>query len=482
VITQRALVDQLSRRDPGAWSVVERVQDIAFAAEQPALQRRDHRTRLTLVVHQDVPRGRGTARLDIDPFDGSPADIIDQALSLCATTVGPAWTSPPPAAPAKVDLADPDILQREIDAVALGTLSRLRRPDRVTTTASVEVLRERVTVIAGSGFHATWLATAVRVDAVLAAGDHSLAISRRARRADDLDIDATLATTAADLQLLAAAGPPSLGPCALWLGPEALLPSTLPGRTNPATIAGLGSGVGIAIGPSATSIAGDLHDHGLWSIFAQQADSAVERQGLTRYRLHAEIARGASQLADALTITSNGALDFAILSVPVSDEAVAIRSFPLINRGTAVGLGLSPREAAFRRTDPNGGVRNLIVSLGSWSPSPAASPSASASPSPSPASPSSSPSPPRPSIGRTLEIRHLHALAIDPYTGEATLDIALGLDHRPDRPEPTAFTGGTIRLDLVTALARAQRSNRPLHRGAYRGPDSILIDDAELIV
>jgi hypothetical protein len=456
VITQRALVDILARRDPGAWSVVERVQDIAFAAEQPALQRRDHRTRLTLIVHQDVPRGRGTARLDIDPFDGSAADIIEQALSLSATTVGPAWTSTPPAAPAKVDLADPDILKREIDAVALGTLARLRRPDRVTTTASVEIFRERVTVVAGSGFHATWLATGLRVDALLTAGDHSLAISRRARRAEDLDIDA-LAATAADLPLLAAAGPPSPGPCAVWLGPEALLPSALAGSiaASPSVSASPAAAPSLGIGLGADR--NDLSHHGIWTIFAQQADSAVERQGLTRYRLRAEIARGASQVPDPLTILSNGALDFAILSAPVSDEAVAIRSFPLIERGTAVGLGLSPREAAFRHTDPNGGVRNLVVSLGSWSPSPTP-------------------------VGRTVEIRHLHALTIDPYTGEATLDIALGLDHRPDHPTPTPFTGGTVRLDLVPALARARRSHRSLHRGAYRGPDAVLIDDADLIV
>ncbi|TMQ12386.1 MAG: hypothetical protein E6J90_31545, partial [Deltaproteobacteria bacterium] len=71
MITQRDLIQQLTRRDPGAWSVVERVQDIAHAADHPARQRRDHRTRLTLIVHKDIPRGRGTARLDIDPYNGS---------------------------------------------------------------------------------------------------------------------------------------------------------------------------------------------------------------------------------------------------------------------------------------------------------------------------------------------------------------------------------------------------------------------------
>jgi predicted Zn-dependent protease len=531
VITQQGLVQRLARRDLGAWSVVERVQDLAIADELRNLQRRDHRTRLALLVHQDVPRGRGSARLDLDAFDGSADDLIDQAISLALAAVGPAWTSTPPAAPAKVSVADGALLQRELDAIARNTLARLRRPAGVTVTASAEVLREKVTVIASSGFHTSWLATALRADALvatsggtgstrstsstgstgstsstgstgstsstgstgstggtggtggtsstggtgpaatsggtgpaatsggtgpastsggtgpastprstgnaapatIAAGSavalatetagRSFTVAREARRSDDLDLDAALADAAADLLLLMAAGPPTPGPCALWLGPEALLH-------------------------------GD--DHGVWTLFAHQADSAVERQGLTRYRWRSEIIPGAAQLAEPLSITSNGALDFATRSTPVSDDAVAIRRFPLIRRGVAVGLGLSPREAALRQTDPNGGVRNLVVEPGTW------------------------PGTPSPST-RTIEVRRLHALSIDPYTGDATLDIALGLEHRPGRAEPAPFTGGTLRLDLVSALARARRGSQLLRRGAYHGPASILIDDAELL-
>jgi predicted Zn-dependent protease len=427
VITQRDLVQRLARTTLAAWSVVERVQDIAIADDRGALQRRDHRTRLALIVHQDIPRGRGSARLDLDAFDGSATDLIDQAISLALAAVGPAWSSTPPAAPARVSLADQALLRRELDAVAASTLARLRRPPAVTVTASAEILRENVTVIASSGFHTRWLATALRADAVVSlpagSGPHGLTLSREARRIEDLALDAPLANAAADLLRLAAAGPPTSGPCALWLGPEALLH-------------------------------GD--DYGVWTIFAHLADSTVERQGLTRYRWRSEIAPGAAQLAEPLSITSNGALDFATRSTPVTDDAVAIRRFPIIHRGIAVGLGLSPREAALRHTDPNGGVRNLVVAPGTW---------------PGTLSTTS----------RTIEVRRLHALSIDLDTGEATLDIALGLEHRLDRPEPIPFTGGTIRLDLVTALARARRASQLLRRGAYHGPASILIDDAELM-
>jgi len=446
VITQGDLVWHLTRRNPGAWSVVERLQEVAIADERSGLQRREHRTRFTIIVHQDVPLGRGSARLDVDAYDGSPDDLIDQAIVLALAAVGPAWSTTPPAAPAKVAVVDDDLVKRELDAVARNTLAQLHRPAALTLTAAAYVLREKVTVVASSGFHTSWLATALRADVVLTIPTHTsatsdsatsaaaaasstspgLRISREARRIDDLNLDAAIADAAADLLVLAATGAataPAPGPCALWLGPDALLH-------------------------------GD--DLGLWAVFAHQADSAVERQGFTRYRWRAEIAPGATQLAEPLSITSDGALDFATRSTPVSDDAVAIRRFPVIERGIAVGLGLSPREAALRRTDPNGGVRNLIVAPGTW-----------------PGTPSLT--------NRTIEIRRLHALSLDLTTGDASLDIALGFEHQPDRPVPLPFSGGTVRLDLISALALAHRSSQLLRRGAYHGPASVLIDDAELI-
>ena len=492
MISQRDLVQRLSRTTLGGWSVVERVQDLAIADERRSLQRRDHRIRRTLIVHQDTPRGRGSARLDVDAYDTSAEDLVDQATALALAAVGPAWSSAPPSAPAKVNIVDEDLLKRELDAIALSTLTRLHRPDGVTVTAATEILRERATVITSSGFHTTWLATTLHAHALLTttgdrssiaadrlsataadhapttAADHApttagdrpvattgdrssthvgdrppaaadrpstpaaertLTLSREARRTDDFDLDTAIAAAAAALLLLATAGPPTPGPCALWLGPEALL-------HGDASRTGL--------------------DFGLWTIFALQADSAVERQGLTRYRWRSEIAPGAASLAEPLTILSKGALDFATRSTPISDDAVATRNFPLIERGIAVGLGLSPREAALRHTDPNGGVRNLSIAPGTWSPAPAPT-------------------------TRTIEVRRLRSLTIDPYTGDAVLDIALALDHRPHTAIPTPFTGGTLRLDLVTALALARRSANLLRRGAYHGPASVFIDDAELI-
>jgi predicted Zn-dependent protease len=429
VITQRDLVQRLANRNPGGWSVVERVQDLAIADERRGLQRLERRTRFVITVHRDVPLGRGTARLDIDAYDGSADDLVDQAISLAVASVGPAWAATPPAAPAKVWVVDDRLAPDELDAIAIHALAQLPRPARVTVTAALEVLHETVTVIASSGFHTSWPATALRAEATLTlalAGSPrpaSLHMTRQARRLEDLALDAAIAAAAIDLTSLATAGPPSPGRCTLWLGPEAIIHGG---------------------------------DHGLWAVFAHQADSAVERRGLTRYHWRAELAPGAAQLAEPLSIASDGALEFATRSAPVADDAVAIRQFPLVDRGIAVGLGLSPAEAAFRGIDPNGGVRNLIVAPGTWSPAP---------------------SPTR----RTVEIRRLRALVIDLTTGDASLDIALGFDHLPDRPAPIAFTGGTIRLDLIAALALARRSPQLLRGGAYYGPAALRIDDAELI-
>src|SRR5262249_7337794 len=155
------------------------------------------------------------------------------------------------------------------------------------------------------------------------------------------------------LAQLAKAGPPLGGTCALILSADALLHAdTL----------------------------------GVWQTFVTQADSALERRGLTRYRVGSPIAPGADQVSEPLTITSAGALDSATRSAPVGDDGDAVRRFSIIERGTCTGIGLTGREAALRHRDPNGGVRNLVVAPGTWDETPTAA--------------------------RTIEVRRLRALAI----------------------------------------------------------------------
>jgi predicted Zn-dependent protease len=426
VISRRDLVRALGRRKVSDWVVAEHAQELALADEVRGLDRREARTRTTLTVHQDVPKGRGTARLELTAQDGSAADVVDQAVSLALTAVAPSWKSVAPAAPAKVTVLDPALASADLAGAAAQVLQRLRRPAGATVAASIEVLREQVTVQSSAGLVARWTASHLHAEALVTAGERSLALARDARRAADLALDRAIAGAAVDLAFLAAAGPPAPGPCALVLTADAMLHG---------------------------------EDLGVWAPFAAQADAALAHRGLTRYQPGAPVAPGADRVDEPLGIASHGALDHATRSAPVGDEGDAIRRFTLVERGVCTNLGLSPREAARRGRDPNGGVRNLVIAPGTWD---EAVPEALASRAP-----------------RTIEVRRLQSLAIDPYTGEASLEIALAIEHAGGARRPLA--GGTVYLDLVAALARARRGAARIRRGPYVGPAAVLIEDAELI-
>jgi hypothetical protein len=434
VITRRELANQLGRSGIADWVLIEREQDLASVDEHTKLRRVEHRVVWQVTVHFDSPAGRGTAHVTIDAVAGDARAAVEQAVALAQSSIGPAWLSRPLAAPARVKLADPKLAQQPPLDIAASIAKELRRPTDVS--ANVSVLRERVNVVARQGFHTEWTATLLHCEALVSAGKHSLIITREARQKAALDLDAALAAGKQDLDLVATAGAPTAGPCAVVLAADAMLHGGL----------------------------------GVWAAFVSQADAVVERQGLTRYRERTPIAPGAEQVAEPLTLTSNGALDYGVRSSPLGDQGEAVRTFALVERGIAVGLGLTPREGSLRGRDPNGGVRNLDVVAGTW------------------------PGTIDNTATRTIEVRRLRSLAIDPYTGEASLEVGLAIEHGgaarggaarggAARGEAGAkpFTGGALRIDLIAALAKAKRSTRLITRGAYHGPDAVWIDRAELI-
>lgn len=436
MITQRDLARALRRSDAADWCLLERVQELATLDEPTRLVRSERRVLWQLTVHVDSPAGRGSAHVTIDATDGSAPAAVEQAIALARSSIGPAWLSRPLAAPARVTLADPALATGAPAALVAALAQQLPRPRPLAVSARVSLLREHVDVLARQELHTSWAATLVRVDALATDPQRNLAlaITREARRQADLDLAGALDDAAHDLDLLAA----SAGPAAAAAGATA------------------------APGPCALVLRADalLHDHdglGVWSAFASQADAVVARQGLTRYRERAPIAPGADQISEPLTITSNGALDFGVRSAPLGDHGDAVRRFPLVERGIAAGLGLTPREAALRGRDPNGGVRNLEVATGSW------------------------PGTIEPAARRVVEVCRLRSLTIDPYTGEASLELALALEHVAGAARPRPFRGGSLRIDLIAALAKARRSARTITRGAYVGPDAVWIDRAELI-
>jgi len=419
MIDRRTLVGALEVSRLADWVIVERRREIGSVDERTRLRRTEARQLWTLTVHHDSPAGRGSAHITVDAVDENAEAVVDQVAALARASIGPTWLSRPLAAPARVRVEDPALAKREPLDAASELVKRLVRPTEVVATATIT--RDHVYLDTRAGLHAEWTETLYRAELLAIAGARSVVLSRDARHRDGLDLSAALVNASEDLKLLARAGAPVAGKCSIVLASEAL-----------------------------------LHDGiGVWAAFVSQADAVIERQGLTRYRERAPIMPGADQISEPLTIASDGALDFGVHSVPIGDEGDAVRRFPLVERGVAAGLGLSPREAALRGRDANGGVRNLVVEAGSWSGTIDAS------------------------MGRVVEVRRLRSLSIDPYTGEASLEIALAVDHSKAGTRP--FAGGSLRIDLIAALARAKRTAAVLTRGAYKGPQAVLVERAELI-
>jgi predicted Zn-dependent protease len=273
---------------------------------------------LVVAIHRDGPAGRGSASFTVTAgADARP--LLALAVARAAAALGPSWSSPAPAAPARVDTADPDVAGSPTAAVealvaelaAAAAPAALTAADVTAEVADVEVVTRREQ-------RAAWRETALAVTATLADG---ATLDVRARRAPELELAAAIARARA----------------ATTRAPLA------PGRY-----------------PVALTAAALLHgDRGLLAAFVAQADPRLERQGLVRYRPGQPIGAGAT-----LTLTSDGTLPFGWYSAPLGLHGEAVRRFPLVNRGVAVGLGFDDREAALRGELPNGGVRGLVIPPG----------------------------------------------------------------------------------------------------------------------
>ena len=100
MITRRDLVRALARPAIRDWVLIERVQEVGAFDQARGATRRERATRYAVIVHHDVPSGRGTARIELCGGEGRASDMIDQAVTLAMTSIGRLWKSIPPAAPA----------------------------------------------------------------------------------------------------------------------------------------------------------------------------------------------------------------------------------------------------------------------------------------------------------------------------------------------------------------------------------------------
>ena len=162
MISRRALVSALNARKVADWVVVERAQDLASISEERATRRTEIRMRWSVLVHHDMPRGRGTARIELTTRQAEAKEVVDQAISLASAAIGPPWVSTPSAAPAKVTVIDPALERADLDAVAAEISATAKRPAGTTVQLGIALLRERITVQAASGFQASWFASEVK--------------------------------------------------------------------------------------------------------------------------------------------------------------------------------------------------------------------------------------------------------------------------------------------------------------------------------
>lgn len=292
--------------------------------------------RYQALVHRDVPTGRGSAWLDVEAgADAVLADAVADAAARALATIGPAWRSPPPAAPARVILADPAIttpgadalapaLDDTIAATAAGAGAELR-------SVTLTIVDEKVALATRRGLDAGWPQTEVAVELELVADGLVVPLARRARRLVELDLDRAIPAALARAARARAAAPTPPGRYPVVLEAEALLHG----------------------------------GHGLLAAFVAQADPALERQGLGAARLGRPIVAGADTTAEPLTLHSDGALDGGLASAPLTDAGDPVRRFAVVERGLIRGLALDAREAALRGAQANGGVRGLVVPPGS---------------------------------------------------------------------------------------------------------------------
>jgi predicted Zn-dependent protease len=418
-MSRLALTVEVLQRTGGVdeYVVVERRRELW--ARDRAEERRAGGVTVTATVFRDLRRGRGQASFVVDTDDrGRVAEAATAAAALARRAVGPPWSMPPPAAPARVEVADP-ALAGDAGEVAAGALEALvATGGAAVQAASVRATRDTIATQTSHGFSNAFVATAIAADVAMAGDGPAARVTGSSRRAADLDA-ARLCARAAEIVLRRGrAGPLAPGRYDLLLHPAAIV--------------------------------GSDRGYGLLAPLVTQADATRVRNGVGLYRSGQAIAEGAG----GITVVSDGTLPFGPRSRPFGDLGEPVRRFPLVENGVAAGVGLPLREAALAGREPNGGVANLIVAPG------AAALDELRQPGEHP----------------LVEILEPAWLDVDPDSGAVAIGIALGR-LRANGAEPVWLAGGTVRGNLYGWLGRARLSAETATLAWYTGPNGIHVAD-----
>jgi predicted Zn-dependent protease len=419
---------------------VERTGERLEATRRGRVRRMAER-HVDVALYRDLRGSRGSAYLRIGEQDSDFGPLVDAAMARAAHARGPAWTLPPPAAPARVDVSDPALIADPEGALA-GIRAQLAftGPQRELAHWRIAVDLWRVEVRTSLSLASAYSSTLIAVDGLLAGSGEPFA--SRSRRLGDLDWAGAAAGAAAQARLRARAV--RLAPAAydLVLGGDALAPDSgatlAPERESPWIRAGL-----VVDGPLPRTAA-----FGWFGPLLAQADARLVRRGLSRYAPGESIHGNAPPRGEPLTLTSDGTMPHGLRSRPFGDWGEPMRQLTLIKDSVAVDVVLDLREAALR-----GGMAatlgNVVLPPGRTLPDAL-----------------------RARAERPLvEAMSLSSLVIEPGTGDFTAELDLGqLD------DGTAVTGGSFRGNVFELLAGARYSARLTARGWYRGPEAMRVD------
>lgn len=410
----------ISTRRLADWVLTERHRDSLSLSSSGIAWRSERSAHLRVLVRRDLPSGRGTGVVEVEEQQGDAPTVVGRAVALAEAAIEPSWITPPPSAPARVSLLDEaaaGALEPAAEGVRAALADAAHSAGLALPSWSAKVAREELALGSAQGFEVSWRQSEYQVSAVVSRDGRQAALRRTARRVADLDLAASMRALAEELAR-----------------PAPALARALPARP-------------VVLELSIDAMLGD-DELGVWRAITELADARAQRRGLVR----AAIERRAAPSSSALTVWSDGALPYGARSAPVGDEAEAVRRFRLFSDGAPGEPGLGPREAARAGRAPNGGVRNLVIEPGGAGVVDGAEATLDGAP--------------------ILDVRRLRWLTIDPSSGRAEAELALALDRQ--RPEQSLGVG-TFSVDLVGALAHAERATKTVRRGSYLGPAWIRI-------
>lgn len=389
-----------------------------------------------VAVYRDLRGSRGSAHLHVSSPEGDMDSLVAEAVARAERAPGPGWSLPSPAAPARVPVADPGVL--DDPAAALAGIRAQVELDPATDQARWRIAVERweVGVRTSHGLESAYPSTLVAIDGHLDGGQ----IALRARRPGELDWAGAMRgaiARQADRARAVALAPGVydlvLAGAALVPGAHlALAPERRPARTMP--------------GPGR---ADELAAFGWLGPVLAQADTHLMRYGLSRFQAGQSIYGEVPVTGEPLTLLSDGTLPHGLRSRPFGDWGEPTRHVTLVERGLAMDPLMDQREAALRESVPTGGPGNLVQPPGRTVPD---------------------------ALGARqrnplVQVVALSWLAVEPRTGDFSAEIALGyLD------DGAPIAGGSFRGNVFALLARARFSARLMARGWYRGPEAMRVD------